>query len=119
MDKNHYMFGLSEEQAKNCKKCAIIENQSVPRSRKDSHDISEELMNAFINPGGAFYEFYKFSKDHRAGNLFQGKGNPECIINHIVWQLYATRSYQKFTVVISYDHARYLLHTDRQNLLAD
>lgn len=89
------------------------DEKNLLKDMPDSRNISDELMKAFIKEGGAFKSFWDFVKGHDdLAVCFRGNSEPESIIiyhfNHVVWELYITKSSPENRVKINLDHARYL-----------
>lgn len=107
-DTMYSFFDLSEDFTE-------AEKESIKKmcdNDEDSRNISDDLMNAFMN--GTFKAFREFAITHDDLSIcFRGNDNPKSIIiyhfNHVVWELYITERPKKYYKVrINFDHARYM-----------
>lgn len=84
-------------------------------NNNDCRAVSSFLLNQFVKPNGAFYEFNQFVKEHldKLVVCFRGNETPNQITiyrnNHMVWKLYLTSDDQNGEprVEVSFNHARY------------
>ena len=79
----------------------------------DNRGVSSELLDAFNNTNGEFYEFKKHIDENgkKYAVCFRGNGEPEAITiyhnNHMVWELSYYSKTEEYGVKINFNHARY------------